>query len=405
MLIHVHKFDWALLIFLICILLCGVIAIYSASTTKIGNEFQTENYYLKQILWIAISILIFLIVLKIPYPIIDFFTIPLYIFSILLLIVVLFFPEIKGSHRWITLGLFNIQPSELAKITTLLLLSKILSKPHIREGQIIIRSFPIVILPVFLILLEPDLGTSLVFWVILFSLLAFSRLPVFYLILIISPLISIITSFNLFLFIIYMVLLCYLLYKMRLSLIIVGSAAIVNTFIFIITPILWNSLKIYQQNRILSFIDPMRDPFGAGYQIIQAKIAIGSGGILGKGFLLGTQKNLNFLPEHHTDFIFSVIGEEFGFLGCIFILIMFFLFLYKIARSINKIKIREMRYTIVGILSYLSFQVFVNIGMNLGVVPTTGIPLPFISYGGSNLLVNIFAVSLVLKYLNERRTF
>jgi rod shape determining protein RodA len=180
---------------------------------------------------------------------------------------------------------------------------------------------------------------------------------------------------------------------------------VINSFIAVLTPVIWNGLKPYQQNRILTFIDPLRDPFGAGYQIIQSKIAIGSGGIWGKGLLMGTQKNLKFLPEHHTDFIFSVIGEEFGFFGCLIVLTLFFLFLYSLVRNIRKLKRNEAYYGAIGIVAYLAFQVFVNIGMNVGVVPTTGIPLPFISYGGSNLLINVMAVALILKYYNERSIF
>ena len=149
----------------------------------------------------------------------------------------------------------------------------------------------------------------------------------------------------------------------------------------------------------------MHDPFGSGYQIIQSKIAIGSGQFFGKGFLLGTQKNMNFLPEHHTDFIFSVIGEEFGFLGCTIILILFFLFLMKIAKGISILKRAEMKFAAVGILSFLTFQIFINIGMNIGIVPTTGIPLPFISYGGSSLVINVLSVGLILKFLKERSIF
>lgn len=405
MFIKPKNFDWSLFILLFLLLISGVIAIYSASTTKIGNEYHTQDFYIREIIWIILSIILMVAILAIPYSAIEFFIIPFYIFSIILLVVVLFMPEIKGSHRWINMGFSNLQPSELAKISTMLLLAKALSKPHLPDAQILLRTIPILLLPVALIMLEPDLGTSLVFWVILGAMLLFSDLPNYYLVLIISPIISMIVSFNIFLLIIYILLLAFLLFRLRLSPLIIGIASVVNTFISLITPVLWNSLKTYQQNRILTFIDPMRDPFGSGYQIIQARIAIGSGGILGKGFLEGTQKNLNFLPEHHTDFIFSVIGEEFGFLGCLFILFLFFLFLYRIARSVSKLKMREKKFTAIGVVSFLAFQVFVNIGMNLGIVPTTGIPLPFISYGGSNLLINIFAVSLVMKFLNERSVF
>lgn len=173
---------------------------------------------------------------------------------------------------------------------------------------------------------------------------------------------------------------------------------IINFFVFMITPVIWNNLKEYQQNRILTFLNPMHDPLGSGYQVIQAKIAIGSGQFFGKGFLLGSQKNLNFLPEHHTDFIFSVIGEEFGFIGSSILLILFFLFFNRIIYLIKVASKKEHKVVLAGIFGYLLLQMFINIGMNLGVLPTTGIPLPFISYGGSNLLINSFAVSMILKY-------
>ncbi len=400
-----RNFDWKIFILLICLLIFGVISIYSASSKKIGNDIQTQDYYLKQICWIIISIIMLFSLLRIPYTVIDFLIVPVYIITILLLIIVLFMPEIKGSQRWLILGPIHFQPSELAKLVTILLVSKIISKPHLTGWKIISRSFPIVLLPTFLILLEPDLGTSLTLIVSLFIILAVSELSGFYLILIISPILSIITSFSPVFFIIYIILLILILYKINLSKIVIGFTAVVNIFFFFITPVFWNSLKEYQQNRILSFINPMRDPFGSGYQIIQAKIAIGSGGLTGKGFLAGTQKNLNFLPEHHTDFIFSVIGEEFGFLGCTFLLLLLFLFLYLIVRKIALFKRKEYKYTTVGILAYFTFQIFINVGMNIGIMPTTGIPLPFISYGGSNILINILSVGIILKYLTMRSIF
>ncbi|MBT3756251.1 MAG: rod shape-determining protein RodA [Candidatus Cloacimonetes bacterium] len=399
------KFEWIIFGLLIFLLFIGIFSIYTASSTRTGDNFIFTNYYIKQFFWVLISMFVLFLLLKAPNAIVEISIFPIYIFTILLLILVLFLPEINGSHRWISLGPINFQPSELAKLFTIMALSKLISKPFLNDGQILFRSFVITIIPVVLILLEPDLGTSLTFFVILFSILLVSDLPKFYLVLIISPILSILFSFSIWIFIAYALLLIYILYRSNLDKVLIGFAVAINTFIFFITPIFWNSLKDYQQNRLLTFINPMRDPFGAGYQIIQSKIAIGSGGIFGKGFLMGTQKNMNFLPEHHTDFIFSVIGEEFGFFGCAFILLIYFLFLYKIAKSIIKIKRKEYRYVSVGILAYITFQIFINIGMNLGIVPTTGIPLPFISYGGSNLLINVTAIGLILKYLNERSIF
>ncbi len=399
------RFEWTIFGLLVILMVIGIVSIYTASSTRIADDFLFDNYYLKQFIWIIISMFILFLVIKIPNAIIDVSIFPVYIITILLLIWVLFLPEIKGSHRWISLGLINFQPSEFAKLFTILTISKFISKPLLSDGQILLRAFTVMLVPIILVMLEPDLGTALIFLVILFSILLVSDLPKFYLILIVSPILSITFSFSIWIFIVYILLLTYILYRSNLDKVIIGFVIALNTFIFFITPIFWNNLKDYQQNRILTFINPMRDPFGAGYQIIQSKIAIGSGGLFGKGFLMGTQKNMNFLPEHHTDFIFSVIGEEFGFFGCTFILLIYFLFLYKIAKSIRKIKRKEYRFVSVGILAYLTFQIFINIGMNLGIVPTTGIPLPFLSYGGSNLLINVTAIGFILKYLNERSIF
>jgi rod shape determining protein RodA len=399
------KFDWATFIILTVILICGVLIIFTASTQKIGADFISKDYYLKQIVWIVLSFLVLYLLLKIPYTVIDTILVPLYIVNMLLLVATMFMPAINGAHRWILLGPINFQPSELAKILTILLTAKLISEPNLTDFKIIARAFLVTFIPAVLILIEPDLGTVIVLLVSILAILAASDLPSFYLVLFISPFLSVVFSFSIPLFIIYLLILVFVLYKTNLKSVVIGFAAVINIFIFFITPILWHGLKDYQQNRILTFINPLRDPLGAGYQIIQSKIAIGSGKVTGKGFLLGTQKNLNFLPEHHTDFIFSVIGEEFGFFGCLILLTLYFLFLFRIAHQIRKLKHKEMYLAAVGIISYIAFQAFVNIGMNIGLLPTTGIPLPFISYGGSNLLINILAVGLVLKYIKEQSIF
>lgn len=400
-----RNFDWFIFILLLCLILFGVVAIYSASANKIGDEFEVGNYHIKQIIWVFISLILLYLLFKTPYSVIEMLIVPAYLLTIILLVLVLFLPEIKGSHRWIPLGMMNFQPSELAKLVVILMISKVISAQHLSGTQILTRSILVSILPVILILLEPDLSTALTLVFSLFAILIVSDLPAFYLIIVLGLLFSVITSISIVAYLIFILIFIYLLFRNNLSRIVIAFAVTVNTFLFIITPIIWNSLKDYQQNRILTFINPLRDPFGAGYQIIQSKIAIGAGGLTGKGFLIGTQKNMNFLPEHHTDFIFSVIGEEFGFFGCTILLLFYFLFLYRIARKISSLKRKEFRYASVGILAYLSFQIFVNIGMNIGIVPTTGIPLPFVSYGGSNLLINVLAVGLILKFINERSIF
>jgi len=256
--------------------------------------------------------------------------------------------------------------------------------------------------PVLLVIIEPDFGTTLMFWLSLMSMYVAAGIPAFYLLLMISPVVSIIASFHWLLIVLWIIVLVLILLRFRLSWVTITVASILNLFLCVIMPVFWSGLRVYQQNRILTFLDPMRDPLGAGYQIIQAKIAVGSGGTFGKGWLEGTQKNMNFLPEHHTDFIFSIIGEEFGFIGSLILLLLFALIFWRITIAIRDIRVRERKIAVSGIFGYLVFQTFINIGMNIGLVPTTGVPLPFISYGGSNLLINGLGIGMILKYLNER---
>ncbi len=396
------RYDAVLISIMIILMIIGVVMIYSASTTKIGDQVERQNYYIKQIIWVLCSLFALLVLLQIPVAIIEALVLPLYIMNLALLLLVLFLPAIKGSHRWINLGFAGFQPSELAKLLTVILLAKLLNESHLSNLQILRRAASVLILPMILILIEPDLGTAMTLFICVFAVLAFSDLPFWVIIIIISPLISIILSLNMYIFIFWVILLTAYLVRQRLSILLAGLTILFNSTLYFLVPIAWNNLKTYQQNRITTFINPMHDPFGAGYQIIQAKIAIGSGGWWGKGFLMGSQKNLQFLPEHHTDFIFSVIGEELGFFSCLIFLIIYFLFLYRLTMNVGKMKRKFMFYASVGIIANLIIMMFVNVGMNLGIVPATGIPLPFIAYGGSNLLFNTLAVGLIIKFSAQK---
>ncbi|MDD3052190.1 MAG: rod shape-determining protein RodA [Candidatus Cloacimonetes bacterium] len=400
------KLDWGLLMIYLALVFCGMIIIYSASASSIDDEIVLRDYFFKQVIWFSLSFVTMLLIINIPVHILDIFITPMYLLSILLLIVVLFMPPINGSHRWIPFGITRFQPSELAKIATILMVAKSISKPFQSDTKILLWAIGLTIVPVLLIIVEPDLGTSLVFLFIVFVMLSFSSLSFYYLIILSGPIFSILLSFNPIIFVLFILLYILILNINKVSWLIISIGSIFNVFLYFILPVLWGSLKNYQQNRILTFLDPTRDPFGAGYQIIQSKIAIGSGKLWGKGFLKGTQKNLDFLPEHHTDFIFSVLGEEFGFLGCSALLLLFFLLIIKILHRYNSIESLEHRLAIIGIMSFILFQIFTNMGMNVGLVPTTGIPLPFISYGGSNLLINTIAIAYVLrlKTLRKKRT-
>jgi len=397
-----RQFDWFLLIILILLLAFGEISIYSASIQKTGEKIILTDYYLKQLIWIFVGIAIFIFVLYIPEIIIDIFVVPFYIGTIFLLLLVLFLPGVKGVHRWISFGGFGLQPSELAKIASVLLIAKIISKRYLQKWKIVVFSFLVILPPILLILREPDLGSALIFIIFYFPMIYFAGIPLYTIILIISPIISIIVGFSLTLWIIFDVILLIVLLLRRLSFALSGVIFAGNFFLSFITPYFWNNLKVYQQKRILTFIDPTRDVMGSGYQIIQSKIAIGSGGIFGKGLLQGTQKNLAFLPEQHTDFIFSVIGEELGFLGCTLLIILFVLLAWRVICILRKIQNTRKRIIIVGILSFIVSQIVINIGMNIGLFPVVGIPLPFISYGGSNLLVNMVAMGIIVKFAAEK---
>jgi len=400
--INRKKFDFLLLGLLIILMMVGCIAIFSSSTTIIGNQMTTQNNWWKQIIFAVFALGAIALLLRLPMPIFDIVVLPLFILNMLALMVVLFTPAVNGSHRWFALGGINLQPSESAKLLTILMVARIISKEHLNELRQIVYGGLIVLVPVLLIMVEPDFGTTMVFWASLLAMLIAAEVPLFYILLIISPVVSVVCSLWWPAIPLWIILLVFLLLRSHLSWVAITVAGIANVFIALITPVLWMGLKDYQQNRILTFIDPTRDPLGAGYQIIQAKIAIGSGSMFGKGWLLGTQKNMNFLPEHHTDFIFSVIGEEFGFVGSILLLALFIALFSRLIQDAGELKIKERKVATAGIMAYLMFQSFINIGMNIGLVPATGIPLPFISYGGSNLLINALAVGVVLKYLNER---
>lgn len=400
--INRKKFDFVLLGILILLITLGCIAIYSASTTVISDHVNTEAYWWRQVIFSFIAVGVIAFLLRLPMPIFDILVLPAFIVNLLALIAVLFAPAVNGSHRWFSIGGVNIQPSESAKLLSILMVARYISKENLNEYRQMLYGFGIMAVPVLLILIEPDFGTTLVFWASLLAMLIAAEVPLFYILLIISPVISVVVSIHWLLIVLWILVLVVLLMRSRLSWVAITVSSIVNVFISMIMPLFWMGLKDYQQSRILTFMDPTRDPLGAGYQIIQAKIAIGSGALTGKGWLMGTQKNMNFLPEHHTDFIFSVIGEEFGFVGSMLLLIVFACFFGRIIYAVSQLKVKERKVAASGILAYLMFQSFINIGMNIGLVPATGIPLPFISYGGSNLLINTTSVAVILKYLNER---
>ena len=400
--INRKKFDFVLLGLLILLILIGCIAIYSASTTVVSGLKGTQNYWWRQIIFAVVALVGLMLVLWLPMPIFDILILPAFIANILALIMVLFTPAVSGAHRWFSIGGIHFQPSESAKLLSILVIARNISRDGYSDYRKMFNGFAIMLIPIMLIMIQPDIGTIIVFFVSLIAMLVAADVPLFYILLILSPAISVVASIHWLGIVLWLAFLIGILILSRLSWVTITVAGIGNAFVSLVMPVLWMGLKDYQQNRILTFLDPTRDPLGAGYQIIQSKIAIGSGSIFGKGWLGGTQKNMNFLPEHHTDFIFSTIGEEFGFFGSIILLGVFAFFFARMIRAASELKVLERKVATSGIFAYLISQSFINIGMNIGLVPATGIPLPFISYGGSNLLFNTLSVAVVLKYMNER---
>ena len=391
-----QKYDIITLFFLIIIIAFGVVAIYSATVSVRDNE---QNYFIRQIIWAIIGIGIMVSVSLAPLKIINQLSYGFYGFSLFLLLLVLFIGKTgQSAERWLTFGAVNIQPSELAKLATVLAVSKYLSRKEVDVNKFKYFSITLglILLPFFFIVRQPDLGTGLVFLALIIPIVYWAGLNWFNIFIIITPFFAMILSFNFWSFLFLMIIVSIILIISQKKHWILAAVFLLNIAVGIATPTIWNQLRPYQQKRILTFINPEKDSKGAGYQIIQSQVAIGSGGSLGKGYLKGSQTHLRFLPEQHTDFIFSVIGEEFGFLGITCVLLVFLVLILRLIHLASIIKNQFSSLAVIGIITIITFHTIVNIGMTIGMAPVTGLPLPFLSYGGSSLLTNTLMMGIVL---------
>jgi rod shape determining protein RodA len=395
--INYSTLDWKLILAAFTLSVIGIMLIMSAQYYA-ESEYQ-QQYYIRQLIWLGIALIVFAVVLYLPSKLFDFSAYLMYGASIILLILVLFVGSTRmGAQRWFTFGPMNFAPSDFAKLALLFALSRFFaySKLPVASQKRIIISGILTMIPMLLILKQPDLGTSLVFIVILLFLWYWSGLSPLFIILICSPVFSLIAATHWLSWAIYFVLLLVFLFLYRPGFLFGIITVVMNLIFGIITPFLWNRLADSQQLRIITFLDPGRDPRGAGYQIIQSKIAIGSGGIFGKGFLNGSQSRLDFLPEPHTDFIFSVLGEEFGLIGALVILLIFCYIFYRAIRIAVRCRSKFSSMVVIGATSIIMFQFLVNIGMTLGFMPVTGLPLPFVSYGGTSLVMFWTLIALMV---------
>jgi len=398
--------DLPLVLLTTLLLLFGLLVIHSAQPEETG---ELGRIFLRQTLWILPALLAGAVAFLIPYRIFNALAYLLYGISLLLLLIPLLPPESPTpARRWILLGPLQFQPSEIAKVASVLVLARRISMQQFSRGGIKNLLFPLTLalLPTILVLIEPDLGTSLIFVFLFLVILSYRRVHPSSLLFLSSPLLSLLSAFHWLswsIFLLTFLTVLFLLYKRFFMTpyahFTLGQGLLLlalNSGIGISTPLLWNSLKEYQQKRILTFLNPNLDPQGAGWHTLQSKIAIGSGGLLGVGYGEGTQKNLAFLPEQHTDFVYSVIGEELGFVGCTLLLLSYLLLIRRGFMIANSTKNLTKSLAAVGLVSIFLFQVTINIGMAIGLIPVAGLPLPFISYGGSSLVVSTFAIGLLL---------
>lgn len=357
----ITNFDWPLLGVACLLAIIGVLNLYSAGYSTADSTHNTV--YLRQLYWLGLSVIIMVMILSFDYRRMIGWAPYIYAGSMIALIAVsLMGKTVSGSQRWLDLGILTFQPSEVAKLATVIMLASYFYHKDIKKGyrlRDLLAPAGIVLLPFILIAREPDLGTSLLLLFIFGSMALFIGIK---------------------------------------------RGAVLTLLGFGLTsiPVVWSSLKVYQKKRLLSFIYPEKDPLGSGYHALQSKIAVGSGKILGKGYLEGSQSKLNFLPEQHTDFAFSVLAEEWGFMGSILLIALYLSLILLGLHVAMRSKEKFGTFLAFGIVVTVFWQLVINVGMNLGLMPVVGIPLPLISYGGSSTITTLAGIGLLLNIQMRR---
>jgi rod shape determining protein RodA len=373
---------------------------------EMADSGMPKAIFWRQAVWICVGWLALLIARRTSLQFFEESAPLLYLVAAAMLVLVLAVgPEIAGARRWFSLGPLRLQPSEPAKIALVLVLARLFSGHASRDRQLlpVIGSLLLAGLPLALVLREPDLGTSLVFVALWLGAVFWFGLSWVFLLSVGSPLLSAIFNFysesvvhQAWPWGAYLLVLMAGLTVARFRLLESFLLVLANIATGIGTSYFWGGLKPYQQERILTFFDPTRDQFGSGYQAIQSKVAIGSGGLFGTEYLQGTQKGLAFLPERHTDFIFSVVGEELGFVGAVLLIGIYLVIILKGLEIARKARKSFSSQVAIGVTIYFAFHVLVNIAITTGLLPVTGLPLPVMSYGGSNLVVSAFMLGLLV---------
>lgn len=399
------KVELGILLPSIALVIIGLLAIYSATInhpTAYGN-FERQFY------WFLLSVGVMVVVYFLPPQTFKFFSSPVYLISLLSLVLVLVVGKtVYGSKSWLGIGSLGMQPSEFAKIGLILFLSYWLTRrtTDINTFKDLALALVIGFIPIGLIMMQPDVGTAIVLGLITLFLIFWGGINLFGLFVVLSPGAVMFSSlFGTLPLIITLVIVLAILIYFKKDLFVSATVFVINIAAGFFFDYLYRVLQPHQQKRIETFLDPNADPLGAGYNALQAKVAIGSGGMFGKGFLEGNQTQLRFIPEQWTDFIYCVVGEEFGFLGSIIVILLFAVLFYRLFKLSISARDDYSKMVSMGILAILFIHFAINIGMNVGITPVIGLPLPFLSYGGSSLIVKMTLIGIALNIHKNRKFF
>jgi rod shape determining protein RodA len=402
-----ERFNFVVLFAALGLLTIGLIAIYSATY---GNEQMSQNFS-KQLMAASAGIIMVIVIMFLPPKYIAMSSYLFYASIIVMLILVKFFgKKVMGHQSWFSFGGLGIQPSEFAKAATVLMLANFLTNKHqdtdVTRPKDFVIAILIVLFPIGLIMLQPDLGTALVFFALILPVLYWAGMPNFILFILAAPAAAAICAFlNVWLF-------AGALAAVLIGLVMFKRNLLISTLVFcsvivsgMSVNMVFNKLSVNQQKRIVNMLNPEGDALGSGYNVIQSKIAIGSGGLWGKGFLQGTQTQLKYIPEQWTDFIFCMVGEEFGFVGSIIVVILFIILIWQIIYVAYICKNRFLSISCIGFATIITFHMLINMGMTMGIMPVIGIPLPFMSYGVSFLISNMLMLGIILNAYRNRKEY
>lgn len=394
----IEKSPTIILIPVFILLLLGLFSLLSITTLQ---SQAPPNAFSKQLFFLIPSFIMLFVMSVLSKRLIHKYIYVFYVLVVFAVLLPFIGDKVSGTYRWINYGLpFNIQPSEIAKWIIVLVLARYLSDHNLQMTHFSSNLFPLLIalIPTIIVLNQPDLGTAFVMMSSVLPMLYWIGARPFHLFMIVAPLLSILLAFNVSVFYFWAFFLAIVIFLSKPKLIYGLGLYFGNIFLGLIFPLVWNSLRPYQQNRVLTYINPEIDPLGAGYHIIQSKTALGSGGLFGKGWGQGTQTHLKFLPVQESDFIVSAIGEELGFIFLLLMILLFFFFIYKILRLAINASDRFSGLILIGLASIFMAHIFINSAMASGLMPVKGLPLPFISYGGSFLVSSFMMIGIILNF-------